>query len=240
MISHQNLVTTVRDRADLDSTDSARTAIAAVISSLAHCLPADTRRQLADQLPGPLAEDALVPGQAETRSGTELITEIADRLDAPPERARYLAQAVLAGLSEADPRLMDDLSGQLSSDVLDVLAPAGEPPRRAASATPDVPTELSDEQVTSRLRGLTGWAGDHSGISRTVQLPADRLTPLVDRIQHQARQMNDHVHVERHPDGATFTLRTGRRPGRVTEPDLWLAERIDQAVFEIGSGGRPG
>jgi hypothetical protein len=33
-------------------------------------------------------------------------------------------------------------------------------------------------------------------------------------------------------------LRTG--PAAVTEPDLALAERIDEAITDIGSGGRPG
>lgn len=72
-----------------------------------------------------------------------------------------------------------------------------------------------------------------------MRLPIDRVTPLVDRVQREARVMNDHAHVERHPDGVTFHLGTGSE-GVVTEPDLALAERIDDAVADIGSGGRPG
>ena len=44
---------------------------------------------------------------------------------------------------------------------------------------------------------VTGWAGDRHGIERTVQLPADRITPLVERVQREAPAMNDHAHVER-------------------------------------------
>ena len=72
-----------------------------------------------------------------------------------------------------------------------------------------------------------------------MQLPAERITPLVERVQREARTMNDHAHVERADDGVTFRLYTGRE-GVVTEPDLWLAERIDEAVAAVGSGGRPG
>jgi pterin-4a-carbinolamine dehydratase len=133
----------------------------------------------------------------------------------------------------------EELHGRLPRDVTDMLSPAGEPPRRAASTRPEVPTELSDEEIARRLRTLTGWTGDHTGISRSVRLPVDRVTPLVDRVQREARTMNDHAHVERHPDGVTFHLRTGP-DGVVTEPDLSLAARIDEAVADIGSGGRPG
>jgi pterin-4a-carbinolamine dehydratase len=101
-----------------------------------------------------------------------------------------------------------------------------------------VPTELSDADIERALRRLTEWNGDHTAISRTVQLPPDRHQPLVERIQREAREYNDHATVHRDGDTITVTLSTGR-DGVVTRPDLDLAERIDDVVAEVGSGGRP-
>ncbi|WP_307849614.1 DUF2267 domain-containing protein [Qaidamihabitans albus] len=239
MIKHQDLVDSVREYAELDSTEQARGATAAVLSTIGHCLRPEDRRRLAEDLPGTVEEAARVPGQLEARDADELLVEVAHRLDTTPERARYLAKAVFAGVRDNDPDLVDFLRSRMASDLLDVLAADGDPPHRAESVRPGEPTELSDEDVERALRGLTGWSGDHTGISRTVRLPDDRVSPLIDRVQREAREMNDHAHTERFEDGVTFTLRTDRR-GAVTEPDIRLAERIDAAVQDIGSGGRPG
>ncbi|GLY67857.1 DUF2267 domain-containing protein [Amycolatopsis taiwanensis] len=237
-MKYQDLVESVRDQAGLDSTGEAREAVQAVLATLAHCLPPEDRRRVAERLPGLLEPAAEVPGPPEIRDGTGLLIQIGHRLQTTPERARYLSQAVLNALRAGDAELVDHLHSRLSSDIFDVLTPAGEPPRRAASVRAEVPTELSDAEIDQALRHLTGWTGDHTGISRTIQLPPDRLTPLTNRVQREARELNDHAHIEREADTVTVTLNTGQ-PGVVTEPDLELAERIDRAVAEIGSGGRP-
>nr|WP_106180532.1 DUF2267 domain-containing protein [Prauserella shujinwangii] len=236
---HQDLVDSVRRHAGVDTTEQARGATTAVLRTIGHCLRPEDRRRLAEDLPGTVAEAADVPGQLEARDADELLTEVAYRLDTTPERARYLAKAVVAGLRDNDPDLVAFLRARVTSDLLDVLAADGDPPDRAESVRPGEPTELSDEDVQRALRGRTGWTGDHTGISRTVELPDDRVTPLVERVQREARARNDHAHVDRFPGGVTFTLRTGNR-GVVTRPDLELAERIDAAVEDVGSGGRPG
>lgn len=238
-MKYQDLVESVRDQAGLDSSEQARSAVSAVLATLAHSLPPQARERMARILPGWFDPAAEVPGSQEVRDGTGMLIEIGRRLETTPERARYLGQAVLDCLRSGAPDLVEYLREQLSSDVLDVLAEVGEPPRQAASAQPGVPTELSDAEIEQGLRRLTGWRGDHTGISRTVRLPADRFEPLVNRVRREARDFNDHAHVERAGDTLTFTLRTGR-PAVVTEPDLRLAERIDRAVAEVSSGGHPG
>lgn len=238
MIKYQDLVGPIRERAALESTEQARETAEAVLRTLAHCLTPSGRHELADDLPGILDDAVLVPGQTELRDGGDLIIEIAQRLGTTPERARYLAKAVSGAIGDTEPDVLERLRRQLGSNLLDADAD-GDPPGRAASVRADVPTELSDDDVRQALRRLPEWTGDRSGISRTVSLPADRITPLVERVQREARQLNDHAHTERTSYGVTFTLRTGR-PGVVTEPDLDLAERIDGAVRDIGSGGRPG
>lgn len=238
-MKYQDLVESVRDHAGLDSAEQAREAVSAVLSTLAHGLRPAERHQLAEQLPGAFDSAVEVPGPPEIRHGSGVVLEIAQRLTVSPERARYLGQAVIRALRTGDPETVDTLKSTLSSDALDVLASAGQAPQQAASVRPEVPTELSDRDVDQALRQLTGWRGDRHGISRTVQLPPDRLTPLVNQVQRVARAFNDHAQVERDGDTITFTLRTGR-PGVVTEPDVRLAEQIDRVVAEIGSGGRPG
>lgn len=103
------------------------------------------------------------------------------------------------------------------------------------TTTADRPTRLSDEQIDRALSGLPEWAGDATGICRTVNVPDDRIDPLVNRVQREAGARGDRAHVDRRPGSVTFTLRTGSHT--VTEPDLLLAERIDAAIGEIGSGG---
>lgn len=233
---YQELVESVRDRAGMDSTEQARDSLSAVLSTLGHCLPPEQRSRLAERLPGSLEPAADVPGPPEIRDGSGLVVEIGQRLDVPPERARYLAQAVVGSLREGDPELIAGLREHLSSDILDVLLPAGDSPERSESARSEVPTELSDDEIAQSLRRLPSWTGDRTAISRTVSLPTDRHEPLINRVQREARDFNDHAHIQRQGDEVTFTLNTGRPPA-VTRPDIELAERIDHAVAEVGSGG---
>ena len=238
MIKYEALVEGVRDRARLDSGHRARAVVEAVVSTLAHGLPRDGRQHLADALPAVVEPAAEVTGTSPPRTGRSFVVEVGQLVNEPPERARYLAQAVVAELGAADPALVEALRAQLPADTVDVLDEAGETPEKTTTLTADRPTRLSDDEVHQALGGLTGWTGDGAGISRTVSLPDDRIDTLVGQVQHVARQMNDRAHVDRSPGTVTFTLRTGA--GSVTEPDLWLARRIDTAVSEVGSGGRSG
>lgn len=234
MIKYQSLVDGVCARAGPDAS-RARAAVEAVANVLAHTLPGDERQRLADALPGIVQPAARVTGSSDPRTGSAFVVEVARLLDASAERARYLTQAVLAELREGDPELGETLRTHLPSDTVTVLDTAGESPAVSSTVNAEQPTRLSDAEVDDALRALPGWAGDGSGISRTVSLPDDRVTPLVNRVQREARQMNDHAHVDRSPGTVTFTLRTGS--ASVTEPDLVLARRIDAAITGSGSGG---
>ncbi len=236
---YQDLVESVRDQAELDTSERARESVTAVLATVAHCVTPDMRARMAERLPGSLESAAEVPGETEIRDGDALLIEIGRRIDDTPERARYVGQAVFTALRAGDPDLVDELRGELHSDLMERLEPAAEPPGRARSVDPQVPTQLSDADIERALRRLTDWTGDENGLHRTVALPEDRLTPLINRVQAEARDVNDHVRVDRAGDSVTFTLSTGRR-GAVTEPDVDLAERIDHVVAEVGSGGKPG
>lgn len=232
-MKYSELVDSVRRRGALETAEQARDTTTAVLSTAAHSLDPADRRALASELPGSLDEAVLVPGQREHRSGSDLVIEVAQRLRTTQERARYLAKAVVDGLRDTDADVVERLRERLDSDLIDLLDAGGQPPQRARSVRAEVPTELSEEEVATALRGLTGWEGDHTGISRTVLLPEEAVTPLVNRVEREARAANDHAHVERVQGGVRFTLRTGR--AAVTEPDIQLAERIDRIV-EAGPG----
>jgi uncharacterized protein (DUF2267 family)/pterin-4a-carbinolamine dehydratase len=235
VIKYQTLVEGVRGRAALDGGERARSVVEAVLTTLAHGLPREARQRLAGALPGSVEPAAEVSGTSPPRTGQAFVTQVGEVLGEPPERARYLALAVLTELREEDPDLVESIRSDLPPDTVEVLEETGEPAHVATTVTPERPTRLSAEELDAALRRLPDWTGDETGIARTVNLPDDRITPLVDRVQREAARMNDRAHVDRGHGTVTFRLSTGRRG--VTEPDLALARQIDAAVTDIGSGG---
>lgn len=235
MITYESLVEGVRNRARLDSGQEARPVVEAVLSTLAHGLPRDARQRLAEALPSRVRPAVDVSGTSPPRTGHAFVDQVGELLGEPPERARYLAMAVLGELRAEDSDLTEALREHMPQDTVEVLQSAGEPADIATTVTAERPTRLSAARVHAELRRLPGWTGNETGISRTVNLPDDRITPLIDRVQREARRLNDRAHVDRGPGTVTFLLRTG--PASVTEPDFVLAERIDAAIAEIGSGG---
>ncbi|SFO57547.1 Pterin-4a-carbinolamine dehydratase [Pseudonocardia ammonioxydans] len=235
MVRYETLVEGVRDRAQLDSGAHARPVVEAVLNTLAHELPHDLRERLADALPAKVEPAADVAGTSPPRIGQAFVDQVGETLGEPPERARYLAMAVLREIRAADADLAEALHENMPPETLQVLEPAGDPPDVATTVPPERPTRLTADEVGAALRALPDWTGDETGIARTVSLPEDRITPLVDQVQREARDMNDHAHVERGSGTVTFRLRTGS--ASVTEPDLTLARRVDAAVTQVASGG---
>ncbi|MEV5297679.1 4a-hydroxytetrahydrobiopterin dehydratase [Amycolatopsis methanolica] len=77
-----------------------------------------------------------------------------------------------------------------------------------------------------------GWRGDAGRLSRTVRVPEQAHGALIGRVQRDAATRSDHAQFERRRGELTFTVTTGF-PGRVTEPDLWLASRIEALLAEL-------
>lgn len=241
MIKYDAFVSGVAERARVAEVAHAREAARAVLTSVALCVPEERRERFASALPGPLRTAVTVRGgpKPEFTESRDVVVEVSERLHQPAERARYLSQAVLSELCAADPDTGAALARQLGPRFADLFEAPGEgpPPERAGSAAePGTPVQLSAEQVGAALRGLTNWSGDTGGISRTVGLPADRHPPLINLIRRQEAAVNHRVHITQAPDSITFTLRT-RGSGDVTHLDIELAERIDAAISDIGSGG---
>ncbi|MDQ0380695.1 4a-hydroxytetrahydrobiopterin dehydratase [Amycolatopsis thermophila] len=95
-----------------------------------------------------------------------------------------------------------------------------------------MPEALSDAEITRALGGLARWRGDATHLSRTVRLPAQEHSTLIGLVQRDVADLSDHAQFERRPDELTFTVTTGR-PGAVTAPDVWLAERIEAAIATL-------
>lgn len=86
---------------------------------------------------------------------------------------------------------------------------------------------LTPDRLSAALAALPGWAGDPSGIRRTVtcrSFPA--AIELVDRVAEVAEEMNHHPDIDIRWRDVSFALST-HDAGGVTELDLALAARID-------------
>ncbi|MBX7265406.1 4a-hydroxytetrahydrobiopterin dehydratase [Micromonospora sp. Llam7] len=89
---------------------------------------------------------------------------------------------------------------------------------------------LTAEAVQDELGGLTGWSGDHAGITRTVELASfpDAIA-VVDRVAATAEELDHHPDIDIRWRAVTFRCVT-HSAGGVTGLDLALARRIDQIV----------
>lgn len=97
-----------------------------------------------------------------------------------------------------------------------------------------MPNTLDDAAVTEALRDLSGWAGDHTGLHRSVELP-DFTTAIrvVDEVALVADDMDHHPDIDIRWRTLTFSCVT-HSAGGVTDNDLALAARINQIAAAHG------
>ncbi|MEU1889584.1 DUF2267 domain-containing protein [Streptomyces pristinaespiralis] len=238
MIAHERLTGEVSRRAHLAGVDEATRVIRVVVGTLAHRLEMPQRRRLREALPGPERDAAYATVPAAGDAATDLLAEAGRHLDAPPERALFLAQTVLGGIAEADPELGRELRDHLPDDYAALFSPPRVDPERMHPAT-DAPAPLTTEELAAELARRPQWRVDGGRLTRTVSLPKDRLPPLLGAVERAARDLRHQADVHEEDDGVTFTLCT-RSVDAVTGLDLELADRVDAVVGEVGSGGHPG
>lgn len=89
-------------------------------------------------------------------------------------------------------------------------------------------TLLDDALVSDALRGLDGWSGDASRITRTITVTDPDA--LIEAVNTTANSLDHHPEVERSGNTVTFTLWTHSQDG-VTELDIALASRIDDIAL---------
>ncbi|GAA3737908.1 4a-hydroxytetrahydrobiopterin dehydratase [Salinactinospora qingdaonensis] len=235
MATHQELVDGIAAHDMVTDAAEARRALPSIIAALARHLDAGSRDQLARHLPASLRDEVHGDGAQPLPESGGLAQEVALDLGCPPERALHLARVVLAELVSTDPDLKEMLSSALPRELAQWAAdPVGAAGR--TDAPTDTPTRISEDDVAAMRQRLPEWEGDTSRLSRSVELPPERLRPLLTQVDREAHALKHGPRYEDTPEGVRFTVRT-ESVDAVTELDLELAERIEAAITEIGSGG---
>jgi pterin-4a-carbinolamine dehydratase/uncharacterized protein (DUF2267 family) len=237
-LGHKAFVHAVAKRAGRDDLERVDREAESVLVGVARRVGADGRTQLAGVLPLGLAE---VVAQSTTPVDdpglAPFLATISSVPNDDPERARFVAQAVLSFIAEEYPTVAETLRAELPDEFGDLFTPPTRlpppprlPPReRDASPAPSEPARLTREEVEGALAERPGWTGDDNRIRRTVSLPAEVAADVRVRIARVEEQLHHHVVVEEDPDGTTYLLWTRSVDG-VTERDLVLAARISDIV----------
>ncbi len=236
MITHQELVDRVAAHDGVADTGEARRAAEAVVHVVAPRIDPETRVRLQQALPSSLRN---LPRQASTdqsASSGDLARQMGDQLGCTPERGLHLARVVLAEIATSSPELSEDLAGSLPEELAawvgDPIGAVG----RSDTGITGAPSRLDEPTLRAAQGRLPDWEGDTHRLTRAVRLPADRIPPLLARIDRISGELGRRAHHEITDDGIAFSVWTASVDA-VTTIDIELAERIDQAVADIGSGG---
>ena len=217
------------------TSEEARSASDAVLSVLAQLLDEPDRTTVAAALPNMLQAALDAPPERSPNTGTAVVGDVAKRLGCAPERARYLTQAVLSTVAKNAPDAADAI-GRALPDAADLLTPINDGMAPTGSAVPiDAdPVLLTQEEIERRLQALVGWQGDTHRLERVVSLPEDHVEPLVQLVHRAEQELVHHARIECERGDVTFRVWT-HSLDRVTDLDLELADRINQAVERVGS-----
>ncbi|GAA0604544.1 4a-hydroxytetrahydrobiopterin dehydratase [Sporichthya brevicatena] len=94
---------------------------------------------------------------------------------------------------------------------------------------------LSEDDVTAGLADLNGWTGDTAEIRRSYAAPDfPTAIRLVDAVAVAAEEMDHHPDMDIRWRTVHFTIST-HSAGGVTELDLALARKIDEAAAGLGA-----
>lgn len=197
---HQEFLAGVATRGGFADTDDARRAADAVLATVATHLPADDRDALAAALPNLLEQEAGVDRRSGGGEPTEagLVDDVVERTGWPAVRARYALIAVTGQLAAEDAGLGERITRVLPPTLL------GAGPTAPPDAAPVDPDEL-DRTLQQRL---TEWAGDRGGIQRTVEMPAEDLDRLLERLRDVERETGRRLRIlDRTPTSLTVRAR---------------------------------
>jgi pterin-4a-carbinolamine dehydratase/uncharacterized protein (DUF2267 family) len=230
MGTYSELIDAVRRRTGLPDGGQAGDATAAVLTAIGERLSAADRAEFAGKIPGLLGQRVMEDAEPDAVPGVspepvQLAAEVARRTRSNPERGREFAEQVLAELAAEDPDLTAWLRPRLPDELAALLRPAPVPDAAVAGH----PRRILPDELDRRLRELENWSGDCHRISRTVLLPQEWIEPLRRRVDRTEQEADHHVRTESIDGGVRFVAWT-RSIDAVTEMDLALAARIDEAV----------
>lgn len=232
MLEYQQFLSAVGRHIDVSDTTEVKNGVEAVFGAVDQVLDADARGRLAAELPGSLRSTMGTASATRTMTTEEFVAVVASGGGYTTERGRYWAQAVLAALAENDPDAAEIVRPALPDATL--MQPLGQGPAPVRSGVPTdrSPEILEADEISRALAAMPGWTGDTTRITRTIDIPAERVAPLTDAVHRIEAELDHHANIDNGPDGLTFTVWT-HTLGRVTEMDLNLARRIDEAISNV-------
>jgi pterin-4a-carbinolamine dehydratase len=237
MIEYSAFVSAVGRHLGVDDTAEIRSGIEAVLGAVAQILDADARGRLGAELPGSLRTAIPTAGATRSMSTEELLGVVAALGNYPVERSRYWTQAVLAGLGDVDPAAAEIIAPALPDTGLTEPLGQGPAPRGSGVPTNRQPEILELDEIQRQIAGMPGWTGDEQRLVRTVEIPAERVAPLTDAVHRIETELGHHAgidneRIDKDRAGLTFTVWT-HSLNRVTDLDLQLASRIDEAIRTV-------
>lgn len=234
-MKYSDLLEKVEYRAGVGSAKEAREATQVVLRGLVSVVPRQALPDLFDSTPSSLEPASALTPQDLKDDPAGFVRAVADGLGCSPERARYLIRAVLSALVEQDRDIAGVLAARLPDDMLT-------PPFNGVASVDantsghDVAQPIDNDRLQRWLAAHRQWSGDTRRLRRTINLPADRLPPLLAAVERDERRIKHNARVDHNDSDVTFELWT-HSIDHVTDLDLHLAQLIDDVVARVGSGG---
>ncbi|MEV6691906.1 DUF2267 domain-containing protein [Micromonospora sp. NPDC051196] len=230
-MGYQDLVEDVGRRAGVDFR-TAKVGVESTVLVLAWALGTDERRRLLDAVPASLHDVVPVDGIEQHQDLPGFLSEVGRISGRSPEQARYQAEATLAALAAHDHDLVESLHVPDELQELLNAPPVGGGLVGVSSTTPP----LTGSDLVAALSDLPYWSGDERALTRTLELPADNLDRVLDRLDQLRGQTGRGPRIGRSdPTTAVLTVSTGNAGG-VTALDVDLAHSVDAAIDEAGAG----
>ncbi|MBY8874700.1 DUF2267 domain-containing protein [Micromonospora sp. PLK6-60] len=234
-MSYRELVDDVGRRAGVDFF-TAKVAAEATVLTLAWALDEAARERLLEAVPMKLHDVVPVDGVGRHEDLPGFLAEVGRRSRLTPEQARYQAQATLAALAERDADLVASLD--VPDGLRDLVASPPVGGGLVGASTSSAP--LSEAELRVALARLPYWSSDRRSLVRTVELPAENLDRVLDRVDRLRDETGRAPQIGRPTaDTAVLTVRSSRADA-VTARDVDLAGRVDDAVDEAGAGMNAG
>src|SRR3954452_10561593 len=150
MLEYQGLISALQSRTGLEDTERARAGAETTLEVVAGWLDPADRQRLGGGLARPVGSLVLASARR-VDNAPQLLREVAAAVQAPPERALYLVQALLSPRADEEPEVAGLVRRRSPSAVADLFAAPveGPPPERAASAATDLPPELTEAEVAT-------------------------------------------------------------------------------------------
>ncbi|MEH0826238.1 MULTISPECIES: DUF2267 domain-containing protein [unclassified Micromonospora] len=230
-MAYRELVDEVGRRAGVDFS-TAKVAAEATVLALAWALEEAERERLLAAVPVKLHDVVPVDGIERHQDLPGFLAEVGRLSSLTPEQARYQAQATLAALADHDGELIESLDVPDGlRDLLTPPAPGGGLVGPHSAAAP-----LTEAELRAALNDLPYWSSDRRSLVRTIELPADNLDRVLDRLDLLRVETGRGPQIGRpDPENAVLTVRN-RSVDAVTASDVDLAHLVDDAIEEVGAG----